>query len=86
MLAPGSAQIRYRGPADPAHFEYALKLNSEMTYGSLSIREVNGQPMFVMTRTYARDHVCPVEVRAALKEIARRADSVEQQFSSVDAY
>ena len=53
------------GPADARHFEYALKLNAELTYGSLSVRAVNGQPMFVMTRTYVRDHVCPNDVAAA---------------------
>src|SRR5262249_40357892 len=42
------------GPADPKHFEFALRLNEKLTYGSISIRNVNEQPMFVMTRTFAR--------------------------------
>ncbi|MDR3637191.1 MAG: serine/threonine-protein kinase [Isosphaeraceae bacterium] len=74
------------GVADPGFFETALKLNAKLTYGSLSIRSVNGQPMFVMTRTFPRDHVCAADVRAALLEIARRADRVEQQLSSADLY
>jgi serine/threonine-protein kinase len=74
------------GPADPRHFEYALKLNAKLTYGSLSIRNVNGQPMFVMTRTYPRDHVNAAEIRAALLEIARRGDRVEEQLFHVDLY
>ena len=53
-------------PAEPEHYEFALKLNAELTYGSLSIRKVNGQPMFVMTRTFPRGHVHPEDVRAAL--------------------
>jgi serine/threonine-protein kinase len=74
------------GPADPFHYEFALKLNAKLTYGSLSIREVNGQPMFVMTRTFARDRVCAPDIRAALLEIARRADRVEQQLTNSDLY
>jgi len=74
------------GPALPEHFEFALKLNAELTCGSLSIRNVNGQPMFVMTRTFPRDRIAAVDVRAAFLEIARRADRVEQELTDVDLY
>ena len=73
-------------PAEPRHFEYALKLNAEMTYGGLSIRELNGQPMFVMTRTFPRGHVQPEEIRAALLDVARRSDSIEHQLTQGDVY
>lgn len=73
-------------PADPSHYEFALKLNSELTYGGLSIRDVNGAPMFVMTRTYARGHVTPADIRAAVIEIARRGDWVEHQLTRTDIY
>jgi serine/threonine-protein kinase len=74
------------GPADPSHYEFALKLNSELTIGGLSIREVNGQPMFVMTRTYSRAHVTATDIRAAVLEIARRGDWVEQQLGRDDVF
>ncbi|MBX6312805.1 MAG: serine/threonine protein kinase [Isosphaeraceae bacterium] len=74
------------GPADPRHFEFALKLNTELTIGGLSIKEVNGQPMFVMTRTYAWAHVTPADIRAAILEIARRGDWVEQQLTQNDLF
>ncbi len=73
-------------PAEPRHYEFALKLNAEMTYGGLSVREVNGQAMFVMTRTCPRGHVQPAAVRAALVDIARRSDWVEQQLTYADVY
>jgi serine/threonine-protein kinase len=63
-----------------------LKLNAEMTYGGLSIREVNGQPMFVMTRTFPRGQVHPDDIRTALIDIARRSDRVEQQLTHADVY
>ncbi|WP_406696496.1 serine/threonine-protein kinase [Singulisphaera sp. Ch08] len=74
------------GPGDPKHYEFALKLNDKLIYGSLSIRNVNGQPMFVMTRTFARDLVSAADVRSALLEIARRADHVEMQLTNADLY
>jgi serine/threonine-protein kinase len=73
-------------PCDPRHYEFALKLNNELTHGSLSIREVNGQAMFVMTRTFAHGHVGPAEIRAAVQEIAKRGDRVEQQLTSTDVF
>ncbi len=73
-------------PADPRHYEFALTLNAELTIGGLSVREVNGQPMFVMTRTYARGHVTPADIRSAVQEIARRGDWVEQQLTATDVF
>ncbi|WP_435018929.1 serine/threonine protein kinase [Tundrisphaera sp. TA3] len=73
-------------PAEPRHYEFALRLNNEMTYGGLSIRVVNNQPMFVMTRTFPRGHVHPADVRSALVDIARRSDWVEQQLTHADVY
>ncbi len=73
-------------PAEPRHYEFALRLNSEMTYGGLSVREVNDQPMFVMTRTFPRGHVQPEAIRSALVDIARRSDWVEQQLTHADVY
>ena len=42
--------------------------------------------MFVMSRTYDRGHVTPTDIRAAVVEIARRGDWVEQQLTSTDLY
>ncbi len=74
------------GPADPAHFAYALKLNAQLTFGSISMHDVLGSPMFVMSRTFPRDTVRAEEVRDALLEIARRSDSVEKQLTRLDQY
>jgi serine/threonine-protein kinase len=73
-------------PAEPRNYEFALKLNARLTYGSLSIREVGDSPMFVMTRTFARGHVNAADLRAAVAEIARRGDWVEQQLTSTDLF
>ena len=74
------------GPAEPKHFEFALRLNDKLSSGSLSVRNINGDPMFVMTRSFPRDQVGPAEVRTAMLEIARRSDRVEQQLTNADFY
>ena len=74
------------GPADPGYFKYALTLNSHLTFGSISIHDVLGSPMFVMSRTFPRDTVRTEDVRDALLEIGRRADYVEKQLTRLDQY
>jgi serine/threonine-protein kinase len=74
------------GPADPNYFAYALTLNSHLTFGSISIHDVLGKQMFVMSRTFLRDTVQPDELRDAMIEIARRSDSVEKQLTRLDQY
>jgi serine/threonine protein kinase len=74
------------GPAEPEHFRYALLINAHLTFGSISIHNVLGKQMFVMSRTFLRNMVRPEELRDALVEIARRADSVEKQLTRQDQY
>ncbi len=74
------------GPADPSYYEYALRLNSNLTYGSISVHDVLGTPMFVMSRTFHRDTLRPEDLRQALVEIARRSDRIEKQLTCMDQY
>jgi serine/threonine-protein kinase len=74
------------GPAEPRHHASALELNGRLTYGSLSIRQVLGLPMLVMSRTFPRDTVRASELREAIREIARRSDQIEQQLTQLDKY
>ncbi len=74
------------GPADPSYYSYALELNGQLTYGSISIHHVLGAPMFVMSRTFPRDSVRAEDVRDALIEIARRSDHIEKKLTRLDQY
>ena len=57
-------------PAEPAYFTFALKLNAQLTFGSISMHDVLGSPMFVMSRTFVATRSRTEEVRDALLEIA----------------
>ncbi len=73
-------------PADPAYFQDALRLNSQLTYGSISVHDVLGSPMFVMSRTFALDTVHSDDLRSAIIEIAKRSDKIEKQLTRMDQY
>ena len=52
----------------------------------ISIRDVNGQPMFIMTRTFDRASLRSTEIRSTIYEIARRSDWVEEQLTRTDLF
>lgn len=74
------------GPADPTYYEQALLLNSEMRHGSLAVREIEGEPHFIIVDTYPRSTVDPEEIRRTVLDIAHHADSVEHQLTGLDRH
>lgn len=74
------------GPAKPDYYEQALRLNSEMQHGSLAVREIDGESLFVVVDTYPRSTVDPEEIRRTVLEIARYADQVEQRLTGLDRH
>jgi serine/threonine protein kinase len=72
--------------AEPAYFETALRLNSEILHGALALREIDGQSVFVMLDSYPRATVDAEEIRRSVLEVAHRADAVERLLSDVDRH
>ncbi|MGQ0633163.1 MAG: protein kinase domain-containing protein [Planctomycetaceae bacterium] len=68
----------------PAYFEHALRLNSEMSHGSVAIREIDGRSRFVVVDTYPRATVDAEEIRRSVHEVAARADGVEKLLTGLD--
>ena len=73
-------------PADAAHYEYALKLNAELAYGGISIRDVGGQPMLVLARNLPLGQVDAPLLLAAIDEVSRLADRVEHRLTNFDLF
>ena len=71
-------------PAQPAYYEAALRLNSEMPHGSVAIREMDGQLKFVVIDTYPRSTVDAEEIRRSTHEVASRADAIEKLLTGLD--
>lgn len=70
--------------ATPNYYEQALQQNAVVMHGSLAIREIDGQKMFVVINAYPRSTVEPEEIRRSVIEIAAQADQVEQHLTGQD--
>ncbi len=71
-------------PAIPSYYEQALLQNAVVLHGSLAIREIDGQKMFVVINAYPRSTVAPEEIRRSVLEIAAQSDLVEQRLTGHD--
>ena len=69
---------------EPAYYEHALRLNSEMPHGSVAIRNIDGVPKFVVIDTYPRSTVDAEEIRRSVHEVACRADAIEKLLTGLD--
>lgn len=72
--------------AQPAFYETALRLNSDIPHGGLAVRDVNGAAKFVMVDTYPRATVDAEEIRRSVLEVAARADAVEKLLTGKDEH
>lgn len=70
--------------AKPEFYEDALKLNADVPHGSVAVREVEGEPQFVMIDTYPRATVDAEEIRGSVLEVALRADEIEHRLTGRD--
>ncbi len=67
-------------------FEEALRLNSEIAYGGISIREVDGTDHFVIVDAYPRATVDVEEIRQSVLEMGYRADAIESLLTDDDIH
>ncbi|MEP3481725.1 MAG: serine/threonine-protein kinase [Fuerstiella sp.] len=70
--------------AKPEFYEEALRLNAVVSHGSLSIKDIDGKPHFVMLDTYPRATVSEEEIRRSVIEVGCRADEVELLLTNSD--
>jgi len=70
--------------ARPSFYEDALRLNSVVHHGGISIRDIEGTPYFVMIDTYPRATVSGEDIRRSVIELGYRADAVEQLLTGKD--
>jgi serine/threonine protein kinase len=70
--------------ANSSYYEQALRQNWIVMHGSLAIRDIDGQPMFVVINAYPRSTVAPEEIRRSVVDIAAQADEVERRLTGQD--
>lgn len=74
------------GPATASFYEEALRLNSVMSHGSITIRDIGGEAMFCASNTYPRETVDPEEVRRSVLELGLHADAIERLLTNQDRH
>ena len=72
--------------AEPGYYAEALKLNAELSHGSIAIREIDGEEYFVMVDTYPRATVDAEEVRRSVLELGYHADDLEKALTGHDEH
>jgi hypothetical protein len=72
------------GPAKPSNYEWALRQNVRMSFGSIGVRDRAGQPTFVMVDTHHRATVAPEELRKSILLLAKRGDGLEDALTQAD--
>lgn len=72
------------GPAEAKHYEALLRKNLTIPAGAVAIRDVGGQPNFVMVDTMLAAIVTPSALAKRIENIARRADTIERVLTQAD--
>ncbi len=72
------------GPAQPEHYETALRRNLKMPYGALAIRDRGGVPYLVMFNTLLHEALSPRELCKSITIVGERAERVREELSGLD--
>lgn len=72
------------GPAKPKYYESVLRKNLTIPTGAFGLRDINGQPNFVMVDTMLAVSVTPSALAKHIENIATRADKVEKGLTGED--
>ncbi len=72
------------GPATPDRYEWALRKNMSIPYGAIAIREVDGEPTFIVFNTLLEQDLSPGGLRKTVQTVAERADAMENEFTGMD--
>jgi serine/threonine-protein kinase len=94
LIAPSDDNVPFKqiqifsigGPASPNHYELALRRNAVQPHGSIAVRDVAGQPHFVVVENHSRAKVAPDELCRSVRHIARHADAVEEFLTGRDVH
>ena len=74
------------GPADPEHFERALRMNSRIAHGAIAVRRIDGRDRFVMVDSYPASTLDAEAVRRSAWEVAVYADELERELTGGDEH
>jgi hypothetical protein len=70
--------------ADPELFEFALKMNMELDYGALAIKNIDEKDALVMVHTQLVRTAQPAEIEKSLLTLAEVGDDLERILTGED--
>lgn len=73
-------------PVKADYYETALRLNAEISHGAVAVREMDGEPHFVVADTYPRATVDAEEIRRSVLVVAYQADEIEKRLTGCDRH
>lgn len=74
------------GPANPRHYEWALRQNVRMSAGAIGIADVDGKPEFVIVDVLSRNGLTPRMLLESVRRVARKGDQLEAALTKADKY
>lgn len=74
------------GKPTPDSHMWALRNNMMLAQCALAITEHEGEDMFVLVAGLITDHISPLELKAAVKEIAFFGDWIEEKLTGLDEF
>lgn len=72
------------GGVRPDVLSWALKANAKLSHASIAIEGEGEGERFVLVDGYLADEVTPRQIKAAVKELARYGDWLEQRLTGAD--
>jgi hypothetical protein len=72
------------GPAHVSKYDTVFRYNLMLPYGHVAVRDIDGQPTFVMMFTTPRETLDIAVLRRALLAIAKQADALEYELTRKD--
>jgi hypothetical protein len=76
----------YCGALSPELYGKCLEENGTMAYGAIGLAHLGDQEMFVVSDNQLAETANPQELRAAIEQIARKADSLEELLTGTDVH
>jgi hypothetical protein len=73
-------------PAAANDYEYVLKMNARLPFGTVSLRDYKGRPYFVMVENHSRADIAPVDIRTSVIHLSIWADRIENTLTGHDVH
>lgn len=76
----------YCGKPTEDVYPWALRANMKLTQSALALHKLEGEEIFVVTRTFLDGEASPRELKATVKEIAFYGDFIEKRLTGQDDF